>query len=198
MVEVSGTTTCKKCGSQQVAWVQGQKSGKWYLAEAYMNSATGHVEAARFDFHSVHCNPQVQVQTPMTATVSLAAMKERFAEVPAGRYAFVQPGTEEFDGEDSGHDFYQVRRPTKGNWTGYVFVDRLIGSPGDYRKVPVKGHAAFEVLVAVEADPLGAMTLFGLVSGQCGRCGAELTDPESLARGIGPDCWQTMHPAMAG
>ncbi len=28
--------------------------------------------------------------------------------------------------------------------------------------------------------------------GQCGRCGRPLTDPESIARGIGPDCLAKM------
>lgn len=29
-------------------------------------------------------------------------------------------------------------------------------------------------------------------SGRCGRCGRTLTTPESLDRGIGPECWQRM------
>lgn len=29
-------------------------------------------------------------------------------------------------------------------------------------------------------------------AGKCGKCGRELTDPESLDRGIGPDCWEQM------
>jgi len=26
----------------------------------------------------------------------------------------------------------------------------------------------------------------------CGRCGRDLTDPDSISRGIGPDCWEKM------
>jgi Family of unknown function (DUF6011) len=29
-------------------------------------------------------------------------------------------------------------------------------------------------------------------SGSCGRCGRELTNPESIERGIGPDCWEAI------
>ena len=29
-------------------------------------------------------------------------------------------------------------------------------------------------------------------AGQCGKCGRTLTDPESIERGIGPECWQTL------
>lgn len=28
--------------------------------------------------------------------------------------------------------------------------------------------------------------------GRCGRCGRELTEPTSIDRGIGPDCWERM------
>jgi hypothetical protein len=28
--------------------------------------------------------------------------------------------------------------------------------------------------------------------GRCGRCGRKLTTPESVERGIGPDCWEQM------
>lgn len=193
LMEVTKTATCSRCGYAQVAWVQGAKSGKWYLAQAYLNSATGQVEVDRFDFHSKRCaqiaadraaQPQPVVpQTPKTAGPSLAQLKERFAEVPEGRYAL---------GEDADPRFYQVRRPTKGNWEGYVFVDRLIGNPGGYRKVPVRGLDADAVLTAVEVDPMAAMVRFGLLSGTCGKCGADLSDPQSLERGIGPDCWKTM------
>jgi hypothetical protein len=29
--------------------------------------------------------------------------------------------------------------------------------------------------------------------GSCGRCGRDLTDPLSVSRGIGPECWEKMH-----
>lgn len=28
--------------------------------------------------------------------------------------------------------------------------------------------------------------------GRCGRCGRALTDPESIARGLGPECWEIL------
>lgn len=35
-------------------------------------------------------------------------------------------------------------------------------------------------------------------AGRCGRCGRLLTNPESIERGIGPECWGIMHPKYAG
>ena len=42
------TTTCKRCGDPQVAWVQSKK-GKWYLATAYQ--VNGDEVAAPLVFH---------------------------------------------------------------------------------------------------------------------------------------------------
>lgn len=35
-------------------------------------------------------------------------------------------------------------------------------------------------------------------AGRCGRCGRLLTNPESIERGIGPECWGIMHPKYDG
>lgn len=43
-------------------------------------------------------------------------------------------------------------------------------------------------VAALVADPLAAIKASGLETGRCALCGLELTDPESIARGIGPIC----------
>lgn len=35
-------------------------------------------------------------------------------------------------------------------------------------------------------------------AGRCGRCAKLLTNPESIERGIGPECWGIMHPEYKG
>lgn len=44
------------------------------------------------------------------------------------------------------------------------------------------------VLVDAANDPLTAAIRYGKVSGECSCCGRELTDPQSIERGIGPIC----------
>jgi len=41
---------------------------------------------------------------------------------------------------------------------------------------------------AIEADPRSAVVKHGKQTGICGICGRELTDPDSIAAGIGPIC----------
>lgn len=108
--------------------------------------------------------------------------------MPDGRYALLfEFGTD--NNEDSVWRFYQVDRPTDGRWKGYTFLNMLIGAPGSYRKEPIR--AAKErnrILADIERDPKEAMVNYGLQSGICGRCSSPLTDPDSLARGLGPVC----------
>lgn len=55
-------TTCKKCGSTQVGWVQSKRTGKWYLAFAteYRASTTYLPDSA----HTTPGGVQVHPQTP--------------------------------------------------------------------------------------------------------------------------------------
>lgn len=43
-------------------------------------------------------------------------------------------------------------------------------------------------LLEIERDPEAAAVLYGKASGNCSICGRDLTDPESIERGIGPIC----------
>lgn len=98
------------------------------------------------------------------------------AKVPAGRYAIETPG---------GLRFYQVDKPTKGNWKGWTFVK--VQASDDL--FPVRSVAQrTEILGAIAADPMTASVRYGKELGACGVCGRTLTDAASIARGIGPIC----------
>lgn len=104
-------------------------------------------------------------------------------DVPDGRYAV----------EDAeGFTFWQVDRPEEGKWAGWTFVKSLHGSPGDLRREPVRGRAAYAVLERIYQDPVGASYNFGRMLGICGICGSPLTNEESRELGIGPVCREKM------
>jgi hypothetical protein len=50
---VSKLTKCKRCGDEQVAWVVSQKTGKYYLATAYVDGPG--FRANKLDPHFKHC-----------------------------------------------------------------------------------------------------------------------------------------------
>lgn len=111
-------------------------------------------------------------------------------DVPASQYAIRSEGV---------WKFYRVTKPTTGRWAGRVFVDHLVGSPGAFRKYPVKGQAASRVLTAIAqatyADgdrdltgPEAAAVAFSREHGVCAACSSPLTDPDSIELGLGPVC----------
>lgn len=105
---------------------------------------------------------------------------EFLAAIPAGRYAV--------DGEDGTTDFYKVDHGA-GKWQGRIFVSLLTGSPGGFHDQRL-GYAArcavLEKIIA--AGPEQAARRFGLELGVCAMCGSPLTNPDSRAAGIGPEC----------
>lgn len=87
----------------------------------------------------------------------------------------------EMDGETH---FFRVERPAKGKWAGKTFVTEQAGDA--YHRMPFE--RAGQVMDSIAADPATAGRLYGQEIGRCYRCHRTLTDPESRALGIGPDC----------
>jgi hypothetical protein len=102
---------------------------------------------------------------------------ETSPDVPAGRYAVVNPSS-------GVTEFFKVDRPEDGKWAGYVFVKQQASDD----LYPVKGARRDEVLARIAVDHRAAMVLYGHELGACGNCGRTLTDEVSRAMGIGPDC----------
>lgn len=80
--------------------------------------------------------------------------------------------------------FFHVERPETGKWAGVTFLVKL---HGDSRE-RVNGLEKVQVLRAIAEDPTRAAALYGRRLGECPKCHKALTDPESIARGIGPKC----------
>ena len=97
--------------------------------------------------------------------------------VAAGRYAV--------PGEAGDERLYKVERPTSGRFAGYTFVTWL---REDGYETPLTKHQAEIVLGKIAVNPLDALVAYGLSTGTCGVCSRKLTNPESIAEGIGPVC----------
>ena len=54
----------------------------------------------------------------------------------------------------------------------------------------------WDVMRSLEEDFYKEVTKWGRDTGICGVCGAPLTDPESVARGIGPVCATKINPPV--
>jgi Family of unknown function (DUF6011) len=98
--------------------------------------------------------------------------------IPDGRYAYLSD-------EYGKIVFYRVVTGRDGVTRR---VQKVLGSPGDFRYANVTGTEADKFIQAIVGDPGFASQLFGTAVGACGVCGSPLTDPESIRLGIGPIC----------
>lgn len=117
---------------------------------------------------------EVKANTPMPVSAS---------GIPDGYYA-----VKGVEGHKNDISFFRLRSPKQGNWVGYQFTDQVVGHGKRY---PVKDTDAREKIhkMIEEQGIVACQQLYGQEIGACGRCGRELTDDTSRARGIGPDCW---------
>lgn len=97
-------------------------------------------------------------------------------DVPAGRYAIEEDGVLKF---------FRVDRPQDGKWAGWVFLK--IQASDELYRVTNRDRCEF-IYKAIAADPRAASVRYGRELGHCGICGRTLTDPDSIANGIGPVC----------
>ncbi len=83
------------------------------------------------------------------------------------------------------HKFFRVERPTEGKWEGMTFIKEQASD--SFYPVEPKPRG-YSYLTEIASDPENAGLLYGQQIGKCTRCHRTLTDVDSRAIGIGPDC----------
>lgn len=78
-------------------------------------------------------------------------------------------------------------------WIKHEDSERVIGKIEGgklvlWQRPMIDMAAVTQAILAIEADPEGQAALHGKLSGRCSVCNRDLTDPESIAIGIGPVC----------
>lgn len=110
-----------------------------------------------------------------------ADIRKAAEAVPPGRY-----GLRNADGE---WRFYQVDKPTLGEWAGWAFISRLASE----ERHPVKGlELRLALLLAIGVDPEEAAKAYGRETKHCSQCHRLLTNPRSIEVGVGEQCAANM------
>jgi hypothetical protein len=128
-----------------------------------------------------------QLYRPVAATIevgSVLKMQEAFASA-------IESGLKRPKMRLSG--FMLKLAPATGRNKGAIYVtssDEYLGKIADGAFTPSRDCPADKQaeIVAMCADPLAAAVAYGRETGQCACCGRELTDPDSIALGVGPIC----------
>lgn len=117
------------------------------------------------------------VVPPIVPEPAPKAAWDGFTDVPNGYYAVKD------DAVEGKIHYYRVSRSKSGQ---YVNVQEMASDT----LYPVRPWGrAVAILKDIRArGPQTAATLFGRTIGRCCRCGRTLTDQDSRAAGIGPDC----------
>ncbi len=121
--------------------------------------------------------PKVDVPTGRDLLPAFVALVE---QVPDGFYALPKRDSDEVT-------FFEVRTEGTGrgkrNW-----VYQLQGAPGDFTRIKLSYLMMFYAARHLAEDARAAAILFGRRTRTCGICNSPLTNPASLAKGIGPKC----------
>lgn len=80
MIEASKITTCKKCGCNNVIWLQ-SKAGKWYLVETKEHGGQGMVAYNVRDFHNCDAYLARKAANQAQRTADLDAWETEKAEL---------------------------------------------------------------------------------------------------------------------
>lgn len=121
--------------------------------------------------------------TPPPSNVQTPATRTNVVLPPVGRYAMqeIDPITKELIWK-----FYVVTQSRRN--TSLRFMQEQYGD--NKRSVPYTKLDL--VCTIINSNPQFHMEQYGKQIGRCGKCGRTLTDPESIERGIGPECWSRM------
>jgi hypothetical protein len=139
----------------------------------------------------------VEWSLPKSLVVAYGATEKQAAEITKN----ILPVPDLFAVMQKHSTFYvdplRIHRKNQDTLCWLMWDDALVGKieNGTATIWPAKANAAgigVESLRArleeFEKDPLGAAMKYGKLAGRCCSCGRDLTDPESIERGIGPVC----------
>jgi hypothetical protein len=116
--------------------------------------------------------------------VNVSAIEALFANARASGLKRLAFRTMEIDisaAKDTGRNPGALYVKHNGEYVGKI-------ASGKFQATYAAKPDTLDKVQAVAADPLGMARLYGKQTGNCSCCGRELTDPVSVANGIGPIC----------
>jgi hypothetical protein len=133
----------------------------------------GETDGTPADFELIH-----RAEAFIAAATLVAKPAAKPGKVPEGYYAI---------GAEGDTKFYRVQHGKPGTkWDGFVFVDQQASD--DFYAVKAREAKAAVLKAIEEQGVLESLVRYGHELGVCGVCHKTLTDPKSIADGIGPVC----------
>lgn len=119
--------------------------------------------------------PAVSTRT-VEPTITFKLVDELAAQLPPAKYALPNVRTGEVT-------FFEVAK-----YKGGMRVRRLFGAPRDWRRETMNLRMQYFAIKHILEDVPNSIKLFGDTFQVCSKCGAPLSNGESLAAKLGPYC----------
>lgn len=156
-----------EAGAKARTWTDGVTgAGKWAKDKTSKFSISRWIDSLKAK------NAELNAAAKAAPVVEATPVVE--GSLTKGRYAVEMDGVLKF---------YKIK---PGNKPGFYFID--VQASDELHSI--RNRATKDAIVAaiIAAGPDACMARYGQEIGACGRCGRTLTDAESRAFGIGPDC----------
>jgi len=157
-------------------------SGKWSYDKTNKFSISAWIDRLKAKNEelnkAVKAQPRTEAGPVEVTTLELPVKTDKHGKPMALRYAVDIDGTTKF---------YRIK---PGRKAGFWFID--VQASDEYHPIRNAGTKAAIIKAIVAAGPDACMARYGQLIGSCGRCGRTLTDADSRAMGIGPDCREKM------
>jgi hypothetical protein len=169
---------------QYIATLLEQRQGTERFAEVNPRNLTR--VAASVMIETMKTYPWKSRPTAVKAAPTQSVSAKLAALIPSSKYAIpfedlagVVPGVREY----TGHLFLEVK-----SYKGVTYMRRLHGSLGDFTRSKLTTALMLDLITYMEGRTLQYAQEFGKVYTCCGSCGSPLTDEESRALHLGPEC----------
>lgn len=186
-VGISNLSQFQEDHPKHFSWMVVNKD-KFSFATAMLEAVVKYGELTEGQMAAVErcmAREQVRAEVP-TAVVDMSKVREVFDRVKASGYK--KTPTLRFT------DFILSLAPDHGNNPGAIYVKgrdgvylgKVVGTT--FHPVSACTPERTEALAKATFDPHAEAIRYGQATGECCCCGAELTDPVSIERNIGPIC----------
>lgn len=112
---------------------------------------------------------------------AIQAMFDRASASGLKRPSFEAAGIEFSKASDTGRNPGAIYVKVRGDYAGKIVSGRFLA-------VSAAPSGTLDMVRGIAADPRGEAVKYGRMTGRCSCCSRKLTDPASVAAGIGPIC----------
>lgn len=118
----------------------------------------------------------------------LADLNRALAAIPLSFYAIPMDDIGDALTSTRGDNDFLFVRLTENTRSKRRFLNQIHGAPGGFWKSGLRRDDTLVILKHLASDPQKFALLFAEKHEVCGKCGADLTDPESRRLKFGPTC----------